>query len=153
MKGDQKKVVSNEQKPTQNPSKHQREPFQTTFQSTQTNRDPPRGLWPVRLPPKWPKRWGWYLGQLGQSDTSIYWEARIKWNHSQASKQQQPDCFPAKKIHRGPSGRGLAQSRKIQDFDKIRVRKSYFQSFPDFFQNILPEQTRMKVVRTWNEGI
>jgi hypothetical protein len=32
MKGDQKKVVSNEQKPTQNPSKHQREGYQRIFQ-------------------------------------------------------------------------------------------------------------------------
>ena len=42
----QKKVASNKQKTSTNHSQHQREPFQTHFQSTNVDRDRSRGLWP-----------------------------------------------------------------------------------------------------------
>ena len=42
----QKKVSANEPKWTQDPSKHQHWPFQTTLPSTKTIGDPSRGLWP-----------------------------------------------------------------------------------------------------------
>ena len=43
------KVFSNEQKSTETPSKHQRESFHRSFQSTRTIRDPPGGLRPISL--------------------------------------------------------------------------------------------------------
>ena len=42
----QKKVSANEPKWTQDPSKHQNRPFQTTLPSTKTIWDPSRGFWP-----------------------------------------------------------------------------------------------------------
>ena len=43
------KGFSNEQKSTETPSKHQRESFHRSFQSTRTIRDPPGGLRPISL--------------------------------------------------------------------------------------------------------
>ena len=51
------------------------------------------------------------------------------------------------------SGGETAAEWKIQDFGKFRVWKSYFQSFPDFFQNNFSEQTRMDHVSEWYESI
>ena len=56
------------------------------------------------------------------------------------------NCHP--KVNSDLGGRTVA-GWKIQDFGKFRVRKSYFQSFPDFFQNNWTEQTRMDTSSTW----
>ena len=61
--------------------------------------------------------------------------------------------FPTKKIQPGPPRRCLARFQKISDFGKFRVWKSYFQSFPDFFQNNFSGQTRMDHVSEWYESI
>ena len=100
MKGDQKKVVSNEQKPTLSPSKHQREGYQRFFQSTNVGRDPPRGLWPIRRPQIEPKLQciAWQNG--GRAGGGVTKSKRNQPNTTQTSKQRQPSSFQPKKSSR-----------------------------------------------------
>ena len=61
--------------------------------------------------------------------------------------------FPTKKIQPGLSRRGLTRFQKISDFGKFRVRKSYFQKLPAFFQKRLLQKALGHFVGTWNECI
>ena len=153
MKGDQKKVVSNDQKPTQTPSKHQREGYQSLFQPTNVGRDPPQGPLTHPLAPK--------MTRIAVHSMVKRWPGRGRCvkiqqkptKHHPNIKTTTTKQFPTKKIHPGPSRRSLAQFREISDFGNFRVWKSYFQNFPDFFWNRWTSRTRLKVVRTSNESI
>ena len=73
--------------------------------------------------------------------------------HHPNIKTMRTKQFPTKKIQPGLSRGGLTRFQKISDFGHFRVRKSYFQYFPAFFQNNWTEQTQFRVVRAWEETI
>ena len=134
MKGDQKKVVSNDQKPTQNPSKHQREGYQSLFQSTNVGRDPPRGLWPLLSPQKWPESQCIARQNGDQAGGGVSKSNRNQPNTTQTSKQRQPSSFQPKKSNRVSLGGVWPGFRKSQILAILECGNRTFKNCQLFFK-------------------
>ena len=132
MKGDQKKVVSNEQKTTQSPSKHQREGYQSLFQSTNVGRDPPRGLWPTLSPQNWPESQCIARQNGDQAGGGVSKSNRNQPNTTQTSKQRQPSSFQPKKSNRVSLGGVWPSFRKSQILAILECGNRTFNLFPTF---------------------
>ena len=149
MKGDQKKVVSNDQKPTQSPSKHQREGYQRIFQSTNVGRDSPRGLWPILSPPKWPKLQciAWQNGD--QAGGGVSKSKGNQPNTTQTSKQRQPSSFQPKKSNRVSLGGVWPSFRKSQILAILECGNRTFNLFPTFSKII--ERSKLEWIMSVHE--
>ena len=150
------KVFSNEQKSTETPSKHQRESFDRSFQSTRTIRDPPGGLRPISLN----VNFGQICKRTRKRGRQNFWLIfdsfkilnRVVFRCQMAQASFADSENGVRKWNR-TSGGETAAEWKIQDFGKFRVWKSYFQKLLAFFQKRLMQKGLGHFVGTWNECI